>query len=47
MEIFEFLKTWSTVFMFAVFVAILLVTWWPGRRRRFDHDASIPLRDDR
>lgn len=32
--------------VFAVFVAILVTTYWPGRRARFERDARIPLQDD-
>jgi cbb3-type cytochrome oxidase subunit 3 len=31
----------------AVFVLIIVTTYWPGRGARFQRDAMIPLRDDR
>jgi cbb3-type cytochrome oxidase subunit 3 len=30
-----------------VFLLILVTTYWPGRRARFERDAMIPLHDDR
>ncbi len=46
MWILQFMRDYSIVWMFAVFVLILAVTFWPGRQARFDRDARIPLRDD-
>ena len=36
----------SVVVVFVVFALLLITLYWPGRRRRFEHDANIPLRDD-
>jgi cbb3-type cytochrome oxidase subunit 3 len=36
----------SVVLVLAVFALIVVTTYWPGRRPRFQRDAMIPLRDD-
>ena len=36
----------SVVFVSVVFVLLVASVYWPGRRRRFDDDARIPLEDD-
>lgn len=41
------LRAYSIVPMFAVFLLILLATYWPSRRKMYEHDAAIPLHDDR
>ncbi len=40
------LKQYSVVFMLVVFVLLLATVLWPGRGRRFEQDARIPLDDD-
>jgi cbb3-type cytochrome oxidase subunit 3 len=47
MRVVQFLRDYSVVFMFATFVMILLLTFWPGRKARFERDGQIPLQDDR
>jgi cbb3-type cytochrome oxidase subunit 3 len=47
MALIQFLRDYSIVFMFATFVMLVAVTFWPGRRPRFERDARIPLQDDR
>lgn len=47
MRIIQFLRDYSIVFMFATFVILLVLTFWPGRKQRFDRDGQIPLQDDR
>jgi len=42
----EFAQTWGLVYFVAVFVAVLIYALWPSRRRQFDEDARIPLRED-
>ena len=46
MEIIIFLMRHSIVLVGLVFLLIMVTTFWPGRRARFEHDANIPLRDD-
>jgi hypothetical protein len=33
--------------VFAVFVLILLTTYWPGRKSQIERHGRIPLEDDR
>jgi len=47
MQIIQFLRDYSIVFMFVTFVLILVLTFWPGRKPRFERDGQIPLQDDR
>jgi cbb3-type cytochrome oxidase subunit 3 len=47
MRVIQFLRDYSIVFMFATFVVTLALTFWPGRKQRFEHDGQIPLQDDR
>ena len=46
MQIVQWLQHYSTAIMMAVFVMIVVTTFWPGRRDRFDKDARIPLDDE-
>jgi cbb3-type cytochrome oxidase subunit 3 len=45
--ILHWLQQYSIVPVFVVFVALLVITYWPGRRKRFERDARIPFDDDR
>ena len=47
MAILQWLQHHSVVMMGAVFVTIVVTTFWPGRRKTFDKVARIPLDDDR
>ena len=33
--------------VFAVFVLIVLTTYWPGRKSQIERNGRIPLEDDR
>ncbi len=46
MNIIMWLMAHSIIFVGLVFVLILVTTYWPGRKTRFQRDAMIPLRDD-
>ena len=46
MRIAIWLQHHSVLFMSAVFLMLMAVTFWPGRKPRFDRDARIPLDDD-
>jgi cbb3-type cytochrome oxidase subunit 3 len=46
MDIVMWLMAHSIVAVLAVFALIIITTYWPGRRSRFQRDAMIPLRDD-
>ena len=47
MAILQWLQQHSIIMMLAVFVMIVVTTFWPGRGRTFDKAAHIPLDDDR
>ena len=47
MAIMQFLRDYSIVLMLATFVGLIALTFWPGRKDRFDRDGQIPLQDDR
>jgi cbb3-type cytochrome oxidase subunit 3 len=47
MSIIVWLMRYSIVPVGLVFLMILVTTYWPGRRARFQRDAMIPLDDDR
>ena len=40
-------STTRIVLVFAVFVLILLTTYWPGRKSQIERHGRIPLEDDR
>jgi cbb3-type cytochrome oxidase subunit 3 len=46
MALLHWLQHHSVLFMFVVFALLMASIYWPGRRRRFEHDARIPLEDD-
>ena len=39
----HWLERYTIVLMFAVFSGILAFTYWPGRKRRIEQQASIPF----
>ena len=47
MPILLWMQHHSILWMFVVFLLIVAVTFWPGRRRTFDQISRIPLEDDR
>jgi cbb3-type cytochrome oxidase subunit 3 len=47
MWIFQWLRDYSIVLMLFTFSMLIVLTFWPGRRKRFDRDGQIPLQDDR
>ena len=47
MQVITWLQQHSILFMVAVFVMIVVTTFWPGRKARFERDGRIPLQDDR
>jgi cbb3-type cytochrome oxidase subunit 3 len=47
MPIFQWMQHHVILLMFAVFVLVVIVTYWPGRRTEFEHAGRIPLDDDR
>jgi cbb3-type cytochrome oxidase subunit 3 len=47
MWLIQWLRDYSIVLMLVTFVVLMVLTFWPGRRRRFEDDGQIPLQDDR
>jgi cbb3-type cytochrome oxidase subunit 3 len=47
MRIILWLRDYSDVWMFVVFLIALGLAFWPRRAGRFERDAHIPLQDDR
>jgi cbb3-type cytochrome oxidase subunit 3 len=43
----QWLAQYSIVPVLAVFVLIVVVTYWPSRRREMERNARIPFEDDR
>jgi hypothetical protein len=41
------LRDHSGPLMMVAFLLIVATTFWPGRKKRFEQDARIPLDDDR
>ncbi|MDE2005674.1 MAG: cbb3-type cytochrome c oxidase subunit 3 [Rhodospirillales bacterium] len=37
----------GTIAMFAVFIAIAVSTYWPGRRKSIESHGRIPFEDER
>jgi len=46
-DIMIWLMAHSIIAVGLVFLLVIVATYWPGRRARFQRDAMIPLRDDR
>ncbi len=46
MNIMQWLEHYSVVIMMAVFVLIVLSTYWPTRKKQIEHQGRIPLEDD-
>ena len=42
----EFAQTWGLVYFVGIFALVLLYALSPSRKKRFDEDARIPLRED-
>jgi cbb3-type cytochrome oxidase subunit 3 len=47
MPIVVWLQHNSILLVFAVFVLIVLATYWPGRKSSIERNGRIPLADDR
>ena len=46
MNIMQWLEHYSVVIMMAVFVLIVLSTYWPTRKKQIEQQGRIPLEDD-
>ena len=47
MWLFQWLRDYSIVLMVFTFVTMMVLTFWPARKERFERDGNIPLQDDR
>lgn len=47
MPIIQWMQHHSIVLMMAVFVLIVVTTYWPGRKRSMERNGQIPLQDER
>jgi cbb3-type cytochrome oxidase subunit 3 len=46
MSIVKWLEHYSVVIMTVIFVAIVVSTYWPGRKASIEKQGHIPLEDD-
>lgn len=42
----EFARSWGLVYLVVLFAIIVTYALWPRNRKKFDHAARIPLRED-
>jgi len=42
----EWMSHYTIVVMFALFVALVAATYWPGRKSRIEAMGRIPFKDD-
>ena len=42
----QWLMQYSIVPVMAVFVLMVVATYWPGRKQEMEHNARIPFDDD-
>ncbi|MBT5047326.1 MAG: cbb3-type cytochrome c oxidase subunit 3 [Rhodospirillaceae bacterium] len=41
-----FARTYGLVYLTILFIAVLAYALWPRNKKKFDHAARIPLRED-
>ena len=46
MSVIHWLQHYSVAFMAALFVIIVVTTYWPGRKSKIEQQGRIPLKDD-
>jgi cytochrome c oxidase cbb3-type subunit 4 len=42
----HFAQTWGLVYMVILFAGVLVYALRPGAKKKFDHAANIPLKED-
>ncbi len=42
----SFAGSFGLIFFIAMFVIVLVYALWPGNKRKFDHAARMPMKDD-
>lgn len=38
--------SWGLIFFGFIFISVVAYVFWPSRRKQFERDAQIPLRED-
>jgi cbb3-type cytochrome oxidase subunit 3 len=46
MSIAQWLEHYLAVILIVLFVGIVVVTYWPGRKERIERQGRIPFKDD-
>ena len=46
MSVVHWFEHYSVVIMMVIFVAIVVSTYWPGRKTKIEQQGRIPLEDD-
>ncbi len=41
-----FAASWGLIFFGLIFMGVVAYAFWPSRRKQFEQDAQIPLRED-
>lgn len=41
-----FAASWGLIFFGLIFTGVIAYVFWPSRRKQFEQDAQIPLRED-
>jgi len=41
-----FAASWGLIFFGLIFLCVIVYVFWPSRRKAFEADAQIPLRED-
>jgi cytochrome c oxidase cbb3-type subunit IV len=41
-----FAASWGLVFFGFIFLGVVAYVFWPSRKKQFEQDAQIPLRED-
>ncbi len=42
----SFAASWGLIFFGFIFLGVVAYAFWPSRRKQFEQDAQIPLRED-
>ena len=46
MSLFDWIEVSATIAMVVVLVLVFAITYWPGRKSKFEEHGRIPLKDD-
>ena len=42
----NFAQTWGLLYFVLIFAGVLIYTFWPSNKNKFDDAAQMPLRED-